>query len=170
MKKNHPFKNSFGIGLLITGLISCVIISCTVNSPDNKELKIPTQEDSKTAIKEKIELANEKWASGDPLGFVECAADDITWIDDLGAQLPVSGKEALQAYLENFKGQIPPHEHELSDMAFQFYDDMVIISYRYNGTFDGEPADPWKVSSVYQYSKDGWYSVHENWSLVMKKQ
>jgi len=115
---------------------------------------------------EKIKSANDKWASGDPMGFMECVAQDIIWIDDLGAQIPVSGFEALGKYLENFTGQIPPHEHELLDLVFQSYGDIVIVNYRYQGTFDGEPANPWKITSVYRYADGDWLSVHENWSVI----
>ena len=170
MKKNHSVKNSFFPWCFSAGLICFIMIACNSGCPENEETKIPPQEEAKTSILEKIKTANEKWAAGNPLGFVECAAEDIVWMDDLAAQLPVSGKENLQAYLENFVGQIPPHQHELSDMAFRFYDDVVIITYRYTASINGETADPWKVTSVYKYMDGGWWSIHENWSLVMKKQ
>ncbi|MEJ2544216.1 MAG: nuclear transport factor 2 family protein [Calditrichaceae bacterium] len=127
---------------------------------------MPNGDKAKASIMEKINMAAEKWSKGDPLGYVECAADDITWMDDLDAQLPVIGKVALKSYLEGFKGKVPPHEKELSDFVFNFYDDIVIITYRYTGTFDGVPADPWKVTSVYRYINGEWLSVHENWTEV----
>lgn len=169
MKNIRFFKNHFFLYLLIIGLITPAIYSCT-NCPENDESNLPTQEESKTAILEKIEMANDKWADGDPMGFVEVAANDVTWMDDLAAQFPVSGKDALSAYLENFKGQIPAHEHVLSDFAFQFYDDIVIVTYRYTGTFDGVPANPWKVTAVYKYEDGDWLSVHENWTVVKKEE
>lgn len=169
MKNMRYFKNPFLLQLVIVGIIISTIFSCT-NSPKKVTNNLPTQEEAKKAILEKIEMANEKWANGDPMGFVEVAANDITWMDDLAAQFPISGKDSLEAYLENFKGQIPPHEHELSDFAFQFYDDIVIVTYRYTGTFDGVPADPWKVTSVYKYINGDWLSVHENWTLVKKEE
>jgi len=141
-------------------ILSLFLVSCK-NEPDP-----PTVDEAKAAIMEKIKLANDKWASGDPMGFMECAAQDIIWIDDLGAQNSVSGYDTLAKYLENFKGQIPPHEHELLDMVFQYYGDIVIVNYRYQGIFDGEPADPWKVTSVFRYQDGDWLSVHENWSLI----
>jgi hypothetical protein len=61
---------------------------------------------------------------------------------------------------------VPPHEKELTDFVFNYYDDIVIITYRYTGIFDGEPADPWKVTSVYKYNGEDWFSVHENWTEV----
>ena len=136
------------------------IVSCT-NEP-----KMPNGDKAKAAVMEKINMAAEKWSKGDPLGYVECAADDITWMDDLDAQLPVIGKAALKSYLEGFKGKVPLHEKELTDFVFNFYDDIVIITYRYTGIFDGEPADPWKVTSVYRYINGEWLSVHENWTEV----
>lgn len=151
----------------MAGIFVSLIVSCT-NCPKNEEVALPTQEEAKAVIKAKIEQAAEKWASGNPTGYAEYAANDITWVDDLGAMFPVSGKDSLKAYLENFTGQIPAHDHVLSDMAFQFYGDMAIVTYRYTGTFEGIQADPWKVSAVFKYSENDWFSVHENWSEVKK--
>jgi hypothetical protein len=164
MKNIHSLKNT----LFIVGIFTSVIFSCT-NCPKNEEVTLPTREEAIASIKEKIETAAEKWASGNPTGYADYAANDITWVDDLGAMFPISGKDSLKAYLESFTGQIPAHKHELSDMVFQFYEDMVIITYRYTGTFEGVPGDPWKVSSVFKYIENDWFSVHENWSEVKKK-
>jgi ketosteroid isomerase-like protein len=141
-------------------ILSLLIVSCK-NEPEP-----PTADEAKAAITEKIKMANDKWASGDPMGFLECAAQDIVWIDDIAAQKPVSGYDALEKYLETLKGQIPPHEHELLDMMFQPYGNIVVVNYRYQGIFDGVPAEPWKATSVYRYQDGDWLSVHENWSTV----
>jgi hypothetical protein len=148
---------SIAIFFLLTSLF---IVSCT-NQP-----VAPTPEEAGAAIWKKIEIAGERWASGDPMGYIECAADDISWMDDLAAFKPVVGKDALTAYLEGFKGKIPPHKHELQEKMFQFYEDIVVVTYRYQGVFDTVAAPPWKVSSVYRYVDDDWLSVHENWTLV----
>ncbi|MDZ7632898.1 MAG: nuclear transport factor 2 family protein [Bacteroidales bacterium] len=87
---------------------------------------------------EKISAANVKWAAGNPMGLAECAAPDIIWSYDLGVQNRVIGYEALRTYLEGFKGQIPPHQHVLIEPVFRFYGDMMIVSYRYQGTFEEE--------------------------------
>jgi hypothetical protein len=144
-------------------VFSLFLISC------KNEPKPPTADEAKAAIWEKIKLANDKWASGDPMGFMDCAAQDVTWIDDLGAQNRVSGYDSLKVYLEAFKGKIPPHEHELLDPFFQNYGDIVIVTYRYQGKFEGEPSAPWKVTSVFRYKDGDWLSVHENWSEVKQE-
>ena len=139
------------------------------------ESELPTNDEAKAAVMEKITMAAEKWSQGEPMGYVECAAKDIVWLDELGALKPIIGSEALKKYLEPFRGQVPTHKFELLDPLFQVYDGIVIVTYRYQGIFDeeiieelldGEPAKPWKVTSVYRYVNDDWLSVHENWSEV----
>ena len=100
------------------------------------------------------------------MGYVDCAAPDITWMDDLGAPLPVKNREELKTYLEGFRGQVPAHEFELYNFFFQFYEDIVIVTYYYQGTMDGLTMPPWKVTSVYRYADENWLSVHENWTQV----
>lgn len=160
MKKKTPIKAGFIYSVILILILPMLLITC------KNEPVLPTQDEAKAAVWEKIQMANDKWAAGDPMGFIECAAKDIIWSDDLGAQNRVIGYDALNTYLEGFKGQIPPHQHELIEPVFQFYDDIVIVSYRYRGTFEGEPASPWKVTSVYRYADGDWLSVHENWTEV----
>ena len=128
--------------------------------------ELPTAEAAQKAIWEKITTANDRWASGDPMGLMAMAAKDIIWSDDLRAQNRVIGYEALNKSLEALKGQIPPHQHELIEPIFQFYDDIVIVSYRYRATMEGVPQAPWKVTSVFRYADGDWLSVHENWTEI----
>jgi nuclear transport factor 2 (NTF2) superfamily protein len=141
-------------------IISLFLVSCA-NEPE-----LPTADEAQTVIWEKIQMANDRWASGDPMGFLECSAQDITWSEPFTPENRVSGYEAMKVFLEGFKGQIPPHKHELLDPMFQFYDDMMIVTYRYQATIEGEIGDPWKVTAVYRYVDGDWLSVHENWSEV----
>jgi hypothetical protein len=160
MKKKNPVSAGLIYNAVLILIVPMLLVTC------KNEQVLPTPDEAEKAIWGKIVAANDKWASGDPMGFTECAAPDIIWSDDLGAQNRVTGYEALKTYLEAFKGQIPPHQHSLIDPAFQFYDDIVIVSYRYQGTFEGEAAAPWKVTSVYRYANGDWLSVHENWTEV----
>ena len=128
--------------------------------------ELPTEDEANAAIMEKIEMQNDRWSNGDPMGFLDNAAQDITWMDDLMAPKPIVGYEALKAYLESFKGQIPPHEKRLFNFLFQYYEDVVIVTYHYQGTFEGDTLPPWKVTSVFRYAENDWLSVHENWTEV----
>lgn len=141
-------------------LLPLLFVSCT-NNPD-----LPTAEEAKAVVMDKITMAAEKWSNGEPMGYVECAANDIVWLDELGALKPIRGSEALKEYLETFRGKVPAHKFELLEPVFQVYNDIVIVTYRYQGIFDGQPGNPWKITSVYRYENGDWLSVHENWSEV----
>ena len=141
-------------------ILSLVLVSCA-NEP-----VIPTADETQAAVWEKIEAANDRWASGDPMGFLDCAAQDITWSEPITPQNRVSGYENLKAFLEGFKGQIPSGKHELLDPMFQIYDDIVIVTYRYQGIFEEGPSNPFKITAVYRYADGDWLAVHENWAEV----
>ena len=159
--KNKILKEmKLSLSFLFILFLSLSLVSCS------SEPEIPTNEEAKAAIMEKINLANDRWSSGDPTGFLEVVAEDVIWMDDLGAMIPISGKENLVPYLEGFKGVIPKHNKEIYNFIFQYYGDIVIVNYRYQGTMDGVKADPWKITAVFKYADGDWVSVHENWSEV----
>ena len=163
MKAKHVINYYLKIRvLLVFGMIT-LLTACKVESP------FPSQEEAEAAVMEKIQTANTKWASEDPMGFYENAAKDIIWIDDLGPSKRVIGSEALKSYLEGFKGVVPPHKHELYDFKFQYFGDIVIANYYYQGTLEGEKAPPWKAVSIFRYTDGDWLSVHENWTLVVEE-
>lgn len=163
MEKKTPARTGLIYGAVLILIIPLLLLTC------KNEQALPTQDEATEAIWGKITAANEKWAAGDPMGFVDCAAPDVIWSDDLGAPNRVIGYEALNAYLEGFKGQIPAHQHVLIEPVFQFYGDMMIVSYRYQGTFEEEVGAPWKVTSVFRYADGDWLSVHENWTEVKQQ-
>jgi hypothetical protein len=160
MKTKISQKTRFLQSTVYLLIIPFVIISCT-NEP-----KMPTADEAKAAVMKKLTMAAEKWSTGEPMGYVESAADDIVWADELGAVKPIIGSENLKKYLESFRGQIPAHEFKLVDPIFQVYNDIVIVTYRYQGIFDGVPANPWQITSVYRYINGDWLSVLENWREV----
>ncbi len=107
------------------------------------------------------------WAKGDPLGMSDNFADDITYFDDIGAHSRLNGLEEMQNYLASLDGKIPPHSYELVDPKVQIYDDIAILTLRYQSTsLDGEPDPPWKATSVYRLIDSEWKVVHAHWSLV----
>ncbi len=48
--------------------------------------------------------AMERWRNGDPMGFVELSADDISYIDPSLAR-PIRGLDEYQAYMKQDSGQ-----------------------------------------------------------------
>lgn len=111
--------------------------------------------------------ALDQWSQGNPLGYADIAADDITWFDDIGAQSRIEGLAAYRQYLASLKGQIPPHTYEVVNPNLKVHGDTGILTFHWRGSIaDGQPLPKWKVTSVYQHSGDTWHLIHAHWSLL----
>ncbi len=111
--------------------------------------------------------ALDRWSMGDPVGYVEAAADDMTYFDDIGAHARVDGIEAVRDYLSTLEGQIPPHRYEIVNPRVQVYGDVGILTLRYHpSSLDGETLTPWKATAVYRRVDERWRVVHTHWSMV----
>jgi ketosteroid isomerase-like protein len=158
--RSHQLKGSHmpRIGILALTLPLVVLGGCTSGtSHRNAEQDIIALERS----------AADQWSQGNPFGYANNAADDVTWFDDIGAQSRIEGIAAFRKYLASLEGQIPPHTYEIVGPKVQVYDDIGILTFHWHGsTTDGKPLPNWKVTSVYQHNGDTWHMVHANWSLV----
>jgi hypothetical protein len=125
------------------------------------------QREAEDAIIGQERQALDQWAQGNPLGYLEVQAEDVTYFDDIGAHARVEGLEAMRAYLTSLKGRIPPHRYEIRDPKVQLHGDIGILTLRYEAHgADGNPLSRWKATSVYRRTNDQWRIVHAHWSLV----
>ena len=111
--------------------------------------------------------ALDRWSAGDPEGYVQTAADDVTYVDFIGAQIRVDGIDALRDYLSGIEGQYPAHTYEVVNPRVQVYGDVGILTQHYYPTsLDGEPMGASKATCVYRRSDGAWHLVHAHWSLL----
>lgn len=148
-------RSRFGTGGLLIGLL----LAC--------QPAAPRHQDAEQAILAQERRALEQWSDGNPLGYLEVDADEVTYFDDIGAHSRVDGIENMRAYLTSLKGKIPPHRYELVDPKVQLYDDMGVLTLHYEAYgADPQPVSRWKATSVYRWAGDEWRIVHAHWSLV----
>lgn len=111
--------------------------------------------------------ALDHWAQGNPLGYLDADASDVTYFDGIAAQERIDGLEAMRDYFTSLVGQIPVHRYEVIDPKVQLYGDVGILTFRYHpSTLDGQPLGQWKATSVYRLLDGEWRIVHEHWSTV----
>ncbi|MFB3779291.1 MAG: DUF4440 domain-containing protein [Bryobacteraceae bacterium] len=111
--------------------------------------------------------ALDHWAQGNPLGYLDVDASDVTYFDDIAAQTRIDGLDAMRNYFTSLVGQIPVHRYEIIDPKVQLYGDVGILTFRYQAFApDGQPHGPWKATSVYRLTDGEWRIVHANWSTV----
>ena len=111
--------------------------------------------------------ALDQWAQGNPLGYLDVDAGDVTYFDDIAAHSRIDGLDAMRDYFTSLAGQIPVHRYEVIDPKVQVYGEVGILTLRYHpSTVEGQPLGRWKATSVYRLTDGTWRIVHAHWSTV----
>jgi ketosteroid isomerase-like protein len=153
-------KSLFLNGALI--LSAMLIAASCVTKP-----AAPSPEEAEMAVMAKERQSLDNWSAGNAIGYAVNAADDITYLDDIGASTRLDGKEECDKYLTSLAGMISPHNYEMVDPKVQVYGNVAILTFHYQPSDStGQPGMPWKATTVYNFRDGDWYMVHANWSLV----
>jgi uncharacterized protein (TIGR02246 family) len=117
--------------------------------------------------------AMERWRNGDPWGFVEISAEDITYIDP-GLTRPIVGLEMYRAHMKPVEGQIHYQYSEFIDPKVVIVGDAAVLSYNYRSTVLDEQGTavrqtPWNATEVYFRRDNQWRIVHNHWSYLQHK-
>jgi ketosteroid isomerase-like protein len=114
--------------------------------------------------------AMERWRNGDPWGFVELYAPQVTYFDT-GTQQRLNGIEALTAEYKPREGKIFYDVMDFIDPWVQVCGNMAVLFYRFLSTRlnpDGSVASrtPWNCTEIYARMGGGWKIIHNHWSLI----
>jgi ketosteroid isomerase-like protein len=117
--------------------------------------------------------AMERWRNGDPWGFVELSAEDITYVDP-GLTKPISGLEEYRAYMKQIEGKVHYQGSEFIEPRIVIIGDAAVLSYNYRST-ELSPEGmvlsqtPWNATEVYFQREGEWKIVHTHWSFIKHK-
>jgi len=117
--------------------------------------------------------AMERWRNGDPWGFVEISAEDITYVDP-GLTKLILGRAEFTAYMERVEGQIHYQGSEFIEPRVVAVGDAAVLSFNYRSsviTPEGTiiSQTPWNATEVY-FRRDGkWKIAHTHWSYINHK-
>ena len=114
--------------------------------------------------------AMERWRNGDPMGWAEISAPEVTYVDP-GQTKPIVGLEEYTRFLEKLKGQIVYQCSEFLHPRIAIYGDVAVMTYNYRSTVknqDGSVKDQtlWNTTEVYARTGAAWKIVHTHWSFV----
>jgi uncharacterized protein (TIGR02246 family) len=119
------------------------------------------------------EQALERWRNGDPSGFVELGAEDITYIDPALTK-PILGLREFEAYMRAAEGKVHYQRSEFIDPRIVVAGDAAVLSYNYRSSVvspEGKLVSqtPWNATEVYVRRDGRWRIVHAHWSYVQHK-
>jgi len=115
--------------------------------------------------------AMERWRKGDPWGFIEIYAPEVTYFDT-GTPQRINGREALRAEYAQREGKIFYDVMDFIDPKVQTCGDMTVLTYRFLSTWlnpDGSVSNrtPWNCTEVYVRIDGQWRIIHNHWSFIM---
>jgi ketosteroid isomerase-like protein len=117
--------------------------------------------------------AMERWRNGDPMGWAEISADQVTYFDP-GLTKPIIGLDEYKAYLKGIEGKVYYQGSEFLNPMLRFFGDAAVLTYNYRSTVtspDSHTTDQilWNTTEVYFRLAGKWKIVHTHWSFVGQK-
>ena len=117
--------------------------------------------------------AMERWRHGDPWGWTDISAEEVSYIDP-GLTKPIVGLQPYKEYLKQFEGEIDYQVSEFIDPKVIRYGDLAILTYNYrsartdsNNTIIRETH--WNTTEVYCLNNNEWKIIHTHWSYIDHK-
>ena len=148
------------IALVVTLTASAVMVSCPEAAEDYQPERIIAME--RTAL--------DRWGKGDPQGYLETFARDISYFDPT-QEKRVDGLEAMQGLLVPLSGKIRIDRYEMINPRVQGHGDIAVLTF--NLVTEGpRPGDAgkitarWNSTEIYRRVEGNWEIIHSHWSYI----
>jgi len=108
----------------------------------------------------------ERWCNGDPWGFIEISAPEISYHDP-ALQRRIDGFEAFRDYLAPIEGTIYADSFELLNPRVQVHGDVAVLSFNfvsYSASEGTTRESRWNSTEVYSRIDGEWKLIHSHWS------
>jgi ketosteroid isomerase-like protein len=114
--------------------------------------------------------ALDRWGAGDPLGYLEIMATDVTYFDPT-QERRVDGLGAMTDLLVPFTGKIRVDRYDMVKPLVQGHGDAAIltfnlVSYRRRPDGTEDAISHWNATEGYARIDGYWRIVHSHWSFV----
>ena len=114
--------------------------------------------------------ALDRWGKGDPGGFLELYATDITYFDPV-TTTRIDGHEAMVNYYRPWIGRIQIPRYEMLNPHVVVDGNVAVLTYNLvNYIKDAKGVESvgtrWNSTTVYQRRADTWKAIHSHWSFT----
>ena len=126
-------------------------------------------QDSNERVATKIiameKTALEEWNKGNPSGYLDIYAPDVTYFDPF-LKKRVDGFDKIRELYEALRGQVAADRYEMIDPKVQVTKEMAILTYNLL-SYEGENEYKWNCTEVYRLEPDKqWKIAHVHWSFI----
>jgi ketosteroid isomerase-like protein len=114
--------------------------------------------------------ALDRWGAGDPQGYLEIMAPDVTYFDPIQDRR-VDGLPAMTAMLVSWTGKIKVDRYDMVNPLVQQHGEAALLTFNlvsYRRTADGseQAIAHWNSTEMYARVDGAWRIVHSHWSFV----
>ena len=114
--------------------------------------------------------ALDRWGNGDPAGFLELYAPDVSYFDPL-TDSRIDGHGAMAEYYRPWAGAIRIDRYEMLNPQVVVDENMALLTYNLvNYTRDASGLESvgsrWNSTVAYQRHEGAWNSFHSHWSFT----
>ena len=114
--------------------------------------------------------ALDRWGKGDPQGYLEIMASDVTYFDPM-QEKRIDGLEAMKKMLAPITGKVKVSRFDMIDPKVQRYGDSALLTFNlvsYVTQPDGKElaVARWNSSELYGRVNGQWRIVHSHWSFI----
>ena len=111
--------------------------------------------------------ALERWGQGDPDGFIDLSAAEVSYFDPF-AERRLDGRAALRSWYDQIRGKIHIDRIEMIEPRVQVAGDVAVLTFRFD-SHGSEGSMQWNATEVYQRSPAGWKIIHTHWAFHRPK-
>jgi uncharacterized protein (TIGR02246 family) len=109
--------------------------------------------------------ALDRWAKGDPSGFLEISASDVVYFDPF-LDRRLDGHEALAAHYAPIRGKISISRYEMDHAKVQIVGDAAVLTFNFTSYGGSEDAFRWNCTEVYRRAGGSWQIIQTDWSFT----
>jgi ketosteroid isomerase-like protein len=113
--------------------------------------------------------ALDRWGKGDPQGYLELYASEITYFDPF-QEGRIDGAAAMQKLYGPIKGVVRVDSYEMVNPRVQQHGDVALLTFNLVSHGRTPAGDPivvrWNSTEVYSRSNGKWSIIHSHWSFI----
>lgn len=108
-----------------------------------------------------------RWGQGDPQGFLEISAPDLSYFDPF-TERRLDGIAALRSLYEPLRGKIKIDRFDIIEPQVQVAGDVAVLTFRFE-SHGSEGSIHWNTTEVYRKDAGGWKIIHTHWAFHQPK-
>jgi len=159
---NQTYVSRWGVLYTIEAMLEHAVLHPMRHSFQLRE--IMDGEDLTAEIVKLERAALDRWAKGDPSGFLDLSSADVVYFDPF-VERRLDGLEALKSYYESLRGKVKIDRYELINPRVEVCGDAAVLTFNYV-SYMGETRSKWNCTEVYMREASGWRIIHTHWSAT----